>query len=245
MRPDCRQGAVAEGGDASAAVQADGFGRFRRGVFQGFGKQPAEHASGMQGQGQGAGVWAEAGSQHHQRCPDQFRHGTQGVEHQPRATLGNTAEAAGGGDGEEHPQQGCQQGAQGRHGEGFHGTPADGGKMRCGQVGLEEARRVAAHLLQGIATDQRAEIDAQPYEGSDRRRQQGEQHEEIARPHANLPRRKRLSRSARNTRRRKVNSMLATSPPANMRMDRSICWPRPPAPTNPITTEARTAHSQR
>src|SRR5690606_39358489 len=53
----------------------------------------------------------------HQRRPDQFRHGTQGVEHQPRATLGNTAEAAGGGDGEEHPQQGCQQGAQGRHGD--------------------------------------------------------------------------------------------------------------------------------
>lgn len=39
--------------------------------------------------------------------------------------------------------------------------------------------------------------------------------------------------------------MLATSPPANMRNDKSICWPSPPAPTKPITTDARMAHSQR
>jgi len=38
--------------------------------------------------------------------------------------------------------------------------------------------------------------------------------------------------------------MLA-SPPLSIFIDWSISCPSPPAPTNPITTDARTAHSQR
>jgi hypothetical protein len=37
----------------------------------------------------------------------------------------------------------------------------------------------------------------------------------------------------------------ATSPPLNIFIELSICWPRPPAPTKPSTTELRMAHSQR
>jgi hypothetical protein len=39
--------------------------------------------------------------------------------------------------------------------------------------------------------------------------------------------------------------MVATSPPLNIFIELSICWPRPPAPTKPSTTELRIAHSQR
>ena len=40
-------------------------------------------------------------------------------------------------------------------------------------------------------------------------------------------------------------SMVATSPPAIILVDSSSRWPRPPAPTKPITAEPRIAHSQR
>ncbi|MNR46371.1 hypothetical protein D3C85_1653260 [compost metagenome] len=53
------------------------------------------------------------------------------------------------------------------------------------------------------------------------------------------------SASATNTSARKVSKMLAASPPLSIFIDWSMSWPRPPAPTKPITTEARIAHSQR
>ncbi len=53
------------------------------------------------------------------------------------------------------------------------------------------------------------------------------------------------SRSASATSSMKASKMLATSPPLSIFIAWSISWPRPPAPTKPITTEARIAHSQR
>ena len=40
-------------------------------------------------------------------------------------------------------------------------------------------------------------------------------------------------------------SLVNTSPPLTFFIELSICWPRPPAPTKPSTTELRMAHSQR
>jgi hypothetical protein len=51
--------------------------------------------------------------------------------------------------------------------------------------------------------------------------------------------------SAAKTSSMKASRMLAASPPLSIFMAWSISWPRPPAPTKPITTEARIAHSQR
>ncbi|MCY1558805.1 hypothetical protein D9M68_957730 [compost metagenome] len=51
--------------------------------------------------------------------------------------------------------------------------------------------------------------------------------------------------SAPSTSAMKVARMVAASPPLSIFMAWSISCPRPPAPTKPITTDARTAHSQR
>ncbi len=51
--------------------------------------------------------------------------------------------------------------------------------------------------------------------------------------------------SAAKTRAMKVSRMEAASPPLSIFIAWSINWPRPPAPTKPMTTEARMAHSQR
>jgi len=53
------------------------------------------------------------------------------------------------------------------------------------------------------------------------------------------------SASAPSTSSMKVTRMVAASPPLSIFMAWSINCPRPPAPTKPITTEARMAHSQR
>ncbi|VFT22104.1 Uncharacterised protein [Pseudomonas aeruginosa] len=84
LRPDPRQGAIGECREASAAGQAQGLGGLRRGVLQGFGEQPAEHAAGVQRQGEGPGVRPEPGRQHHQRAPDQLRHRAQRIEQESR-----------------------------------------------------------------------------------------------------------------------------------------------------------------
>ena len=54
-----------------------------------------------------------------------------------------------------------------------------------------------------------------------------------------------LIASATMTRARKVSRIVLASPPLSIFIDWSISWPSPPAPTKPITTDARTAHSQR
>ena len=54
-----------------------------------------------------------------------------------------------------------------------------------------------------------------------------------------------LARSASATRATNTSSSVATSPPANIFIELSICWPSPPAPTKPSTTEERMTHSQR
>ena len=51
--------------------------------------------------------------------------------------------------------------------------------------------------------------------------------------------------SAPSTSSMKVARMVAASPPLSIFIAWSISCPRPPAPTKPITTEARMAHSQR
>ena len=53
------------------------------------------------------------------------------------------------------------------------------------------------------------------------------------------------SKSAAATSSMKASRMLAASPPLSIFMAWSINWPKPPAPTKPITTDARMAHSQR
>ena len=53
------------------------------------------------------------------------------------------------------------------------------------------------------------------------------------------------SASAASTSSMKVARMVLASPPLSIFMAWSMSWPSPPAPTKPITTEARTAHSQR
>jgi prepilin-type N-terminal cleavage/methylation domain-containing protein len=58
-------------------------------------------------------------------------------------------------------------------------------------------------------------------------------------------RRAALVLSAKATRAMNTSSMVATSPPLNIFMELSSCWPRPPAPTKPSTTDERMAHSQR
>ncbi len=58
-------------------------------------------------------------------------------------------------------------------------------------------------------------------------------------------RRPRESRSAPQTSSMKVSKMVEASPPLSIFMAWSMSWPRPPAPTKPMTTEARMAHSQR
>ncbi|MNI71468.1 hypothetical protein D3C73_1273420 [compost metagenome] len=65
------------------------------------------------------------------------------------------------------------------------------------------------------------------------------------RPGERLWRSQALRPSARVTSRMKASSRVTTSPPANMRRESSSCWPSPPAPTKPMMTEARRAHSQR
>ncbi len=217
------------------------------GVLQGFGEQPAEHAAGVQRQGEGPGVRPEPGRQHHQRAPDQLRHRAQRIEQESRQALRRHAEATCRRQREEQAEQRRQQGADGRHGQGFQQPPANRPQVRSGQVGREELAGVGGHLAQSLAAEKTCGVHVQIGErGAHRGHYQQRPEQQAPGPaHASLPRRKRLSRSARRTSRRKVSRMLATSPPANIRSDRSICWPRPPAPTKPITTEARIAHSQR
>ena len=54
-----------------------------------------------------------------------------------------------------------------------------------------------------------------------------------------------LTASASATSATNTASIVSTSPPWNIFIELSSCWPRPPAPTNPSTTELRIAHSQR
>src|SRR5690606_21889334 len=63
--------------------------------------------------------------------------------------------------------------------------------------------------------------------------------------HASSLRMAALSASASSTSSRKVARMVLASPPLSIFIDWSISWPSPPAPTKPMMTEARTAHSQR
>ncbi len=89
--------------------------------------------------------------------------------------------------------------------------------------------------------------------GADQRDEHGEGGERPPRPrcsrccrcHASHLRSSALERSAIRTRATNTISMVSTSSPASILSDSSICMPRPPAPTKPITTEARMAHSQR
>src|SRR4029079_9273588 len=63
--------------------------------------------------------------------------------------------------------------------------------------------------------------------------------------HASTRRMTALSASATMTRARKVSRIELASPPLSIFIDWSISWRSPPPPPKPITTDARTAHSQR
>ena len=53
------------------------------------------------------------------------------------------------------------------------------------------------------------------------------------------------SASAPSTSSTNTSRMEQASPPLSIFIAWSISWPRPPAPTKPMTTDARMAHSQR
>ena len=100
----------------------------------------------MQGQRQGAGIGAKAGGQYHQCGPDQLRNRAQGIEQQPRNRLGDGAEAIRRGQRQQQAEQRRQQGADGRHGQGFQRAVADGAQVHRRQVGRHEAGGVIGHL---------------------------------------------------------------------------------------------------
>src|SRR5258706_15891217 len=109
----------------------------------------------------------------------------------------------------------------------------------------KETRRVMQHLVCAVGRHQRREVELQVPEARDSNRPEAGQEEPRNQHHARTRRRSALNPSASSTRRKNVSRIVATSPPASIRSDNSICCPRPPAPTNPITTDARIAHSQR
>ncbi|MNE49457.1 hypothetical protein D3C80_1439770 [compost metagenome] len=148
-----------------AAGQADGLGRFGRGVLQRLGEQPAEHPGGMQGQGQGAGIRPQPGGQHHQRRPHQFRNRAQGIEHEARQRASDGTEAPGGRQCQGEAEQRGEQGAQRRHGQGFQAGAADLGEVRGGKVRREEAGGVVGHQRQPPDAGQPGEVQAEPGEG--------------------------------------------------------------------------------
>src|SRR5690606_38664566 len=169
----------------------------------------------------------QPGGQYHQRRPYQFGYRPQGIEHQPHQGLGRPAEASSGGQGQCQTEQGGQQGAQGGHRQGLQRATPDRQQVRLAQVRLQEARGVGAHLAQVVGLTEEQQVQTQIDKGRHHGDQRGQQQQQANGPlHASLPRSSRLRPSANNTSSRKVSSMLATSSPANMRRDRSICWPK-------------------
>ncbi|MNV54456.1 hypothetical protein D3C71_1466500 [compost metagenome] len=165
----------------------------RRGVFQCFGEQSTQHPGGVHRQCQGPGVGAESGCQHHQRGPHQFGNGAQGVKHEARRTLQRPTETTGRRQRQHQAEYRREQGAEGRHGHGFHGATADGLQMAGAQVRAEKTQHVGAHLLQVTAARQFAEVDAQVAErGHDRRADTEDQQQVEKAIHANLQRNRRL-----------------------------------------------------
>ncbi len=196
----------------------------RRGIFQCLGKQTAQNARGVQCQCQRASIGAEPGSQHHQHGPHQFRNGAQRIEQQATQAAQEPTEASGSGQCQEQTCNGGQQCAERRHGQGFQSALADCLQMSAAQVRAHEAQCVTAHLRQVVVTAQGEQVEAEVHKRCDHGRNHRQHDQQVARAlHVNCLRSKRLSWSASSTSSRKVSSMLATSSPANMRIDRSIC----------------------
>src|SRR5258707_11825637 len=87
--------------------------------------------------------------------------------------------------------------------------------------------------------------EADPEIPEARPREQDEREQRQTGGHAHALRNSALMPSARSTSRKNTSRNVDTSPPFSMRIDSSIWVPRPPAPTKPITTDARNAPSQR
>lgn len=115
----------------------------------------------MQGEGEGAGIGAEAGGEDHEGGPDQFGDGAQGIQQQAGGALHWPAEASGGGQGEGDAEDGGEQGAEGGHGEGFEGAVKHRAQVADAEVGAEETLHVGAHLFQAVGVGEFFEVEAQ------------------------------------------------------------------------------------
>src|SRR5690606_30899566 len=133
---------------------------------------------------------------------------------------------------------------------------ANGAEVDRGDIRAKKIAGVGRHLAAGIPAEQGPEIHPQIEERQPRHHRQAEQQDEgqqrafvhgrhRATTYTSSRRNPALSWSESITRARNTSRIAATSPPANIRRDRSSCWPKPPAPTNPMIREARIAHSQR
>ena len=233
------------------------------------GEQPAEHAGGVRGQRQRAGEGAQAGGDQQQRGPDQLGDGAQRVQQQPRrrARAGRIAIVQPAGrQRQQQARSSGQRGAQRRHRQRLPGAQQHLAQEGGRGVGREELAEEAPHAAQRLERQELPPLQVQRPEAG-HHQQQHRRHEPAGlaarveqrrrQPvglvgrghtlpiHASALRSCALTRSASATSATNTASMVSTSPPSNIFIELSICWPSPPAPTKPSTTELRIAHSQR
>src|SRR5262249_19023128 len=142
-----------------------------------------------------------------------------------------------------------------RDGEGLPGAGERVAERSRRQIGREQLPHVRRDLAHGLTTGQRGEVDAgalirpchQGHESGG-----GEPRRPLpctrrpagggARHHPTIQARMRpLMRSTAPTSTSKILKSVMTSSNWNIRMESSICWPSPPAPTKPMIAEARMA----
>ncbi|KAF5290196.1 hypothetical protein FQR65_LT20676 [Abscondita terminalis] len=242
-----RQGGIEEGHGAAAARQAQCVGGGGALVLQGLGIQAPQHAGRVQRQRQGACERTQPHGQCGEGGPDQLRHGAQQVEHQAAGRPPARQR-------QQQAQHGGQQGAD--HGDRqrshtpmatlrSHSALVSGGKKLMTNSSMD--RPAAPVNSEGRSISSMAKLAATP-------RARAVQMRALRQPQAlaraaggvsSARRRPRESRSAPQTSSMKVSKMVEASPPLSIFMAWSMSCPRPPAPTKPMTTEARMAHSQR
>src|SRR5439155_1358957 len=126
---------------------------------------------------------------------------------------------------------------------------------RRGGVGGKEPPDIRRDLAEALAAEEAAEVHAGAMPRPDQQAAEAGAHPQRRRPaaphgrhahhHTTHARMRPLMKSTVATSTKRIASSVSTSSNWNIRMESSICWPSPPAPTKPRRAEARMAHSQR
>src|SRR6266571_2896418 len=160
------------------------------------------------------------------------------VEERPRRQNGQRQRDA---DGQERADQ--------RDREGLDRPRARLAQRSGRKIGREESADVDRDLAEGLAAEQAEEIDACALPRPDEERREApadperpgaaRRHRRHARHQATRARIRPLMKSTAATSPKRIPRSVSASSNWNIRMESSICWPSPPAPTKPRIAEAR------